>query len=199
MRLISQSNAQAALAPYHDTLRACVEAAWAHWQEIRSHFPLCSRSGRRHVMHEFILQEVRSRFGDTIGVKISERGRFLLTMENIVLRFKWVNQQFQTSNFATPSAIAFDTQLRLPGVPHGVRLTIGYQVNELETELVGVFIILSRGKDVLWKYEIGKDDGAQVIMFPQEHSPARPGSRIRPKKPKTPGDAQTPESGTEPK
>ena len=52
MRLISQSNAQGALAPYHDTLRACVEAAWAHWQEIRPHFPLCSRSGRRHVMHE---------------------------------------------------------------------------------------------------------------------------------------------------
>ena len=182
MSLIRENDAQGSLGPYHDGLRTSVVAAWAHWLKVLPEYPLCSRRGRRTNMNEFIVQEVRSQFGDMVGVNIIETksGRFLVTVEGIVLLFKHVDVGYKPSNYPTRESIAFNKQLPLPGVPKGPRLVIGYQLNALETELTGVFVILLKGNNVMWYYELGKAGGAVIEMFPE--SPAGP--RVVPKRPK---------------
>src|SRR5688572_30766142 len=106
MSLILKTDAQGSLGPYHDGLRACVAAAWAHWQARLSDFPLCSRSGRRMVMHEFIVQEVRSRFGDLITE--TKDGRFLVSIQGITILFKHVDSAFQPANYPTERSKKFN-------------------------------------------------------------------------------------------
>src|SRR6266545_1813142 len=181
MSLIRQSLAQAKLAPYIDVLRACVEAAWAHWMHVLPHFPVCPSRTRRAVMHAFILQEVQARFGDMPGVKMTEtrQGRFLVLVEGIVLLFKHVDGRLIPANYRTPGAIAFNQQLPLTGIPKGPRLVIGYRLNLLETELAAVHVIYLVGDEVMWDYEIGKDGGTVVELFPETPQ----GPRVTPKRP----------------
>jgi hypothetical protein len=189
MALISKSHAQGSLGPYHDGLYACVLAAWEHWKRLVSEFHGFSRVGRRNVLHEFIVQEARTRFGDVVGVKIKETksGRFLVRVERIVLFFKHVDSAFQPKNYPTEGAIAFSGQLPLPGVPKGPRVVIGYQLNELETELTSGSVIFLVGRKVMWDYEISKNTAGGVVipMFDERQKPPR-APRVRPKQPKQP-------------
>lgn len=186
MTSISSSDAQGSLGPYHDGLHACVMAAWGHWKRLMEEFHGFSPVGRRNVLHDFIVQEVRTRFGDVAGVRIKElkSGRFLVCVEGIVLIFKHVDSSLRPKNYPTKAALAFSKQLPLPAVPKGPRLVIGYQLNTLETELTKVSVIFLLGREVIWDYQISKgESGGQVIpLFTDQPKPPR----VRPKQPKQP-------------
>ena len=72
----------------------------------------------------------------------------------LVVRFKKVDEDLRTSNFPTPTALLFDSQAPLPGIPLGDRVTVGYLLNEFETSILGVFVILAKSDRVLWSYEL---------------------------------------------
>jgi len=96
-----------------------------------------------------------------------------------VLLFKHVDGRLIPANYRTPGAIAFNQQLPLTGIPKGPRLVIGYRLNLLETELAAVHVIYLVGDEVMWDYEIGKDGGTVVELFPETPQ----GPRVTPKRP----------------
>jgi len=181
MATIRKDDAQGRLGPYHDGLRACVVAAWDHWLRTMGEFPGASRRGRRTILHEYIVAEVRTRYGDVPGVKIRElkSGRFLIVVEGLVLLFKHVDSALRPSNYPTKTAIAFNQQMPLPEVPRGSRLIIGYQLNEFETALSGIHVIMMLDTTVNWSYELGKEGGEVLDMFRPDGRPKEP--RVRQK------------------
>jgi hypothetical protein len=168
---ISIESAQASLSFLHDKFRETVQDAWVKFvSEVLPLFPLCTIRFRRNAMYDLMIQKARPLFQDVDKVSLQEtkRGRILLTVRSqygpIVLRFKKVDQQLKTANYPTQGSLDFDNQQPdLPGIPRGARLTIGYEMNEEETELRGVYVICSTGKTVHWDYPLMQEQGGQLV------------------------------------
>lgn len=176
------------LRPYHADLAGAVDEAFRRWRrKVARHFPGCTLRGKRTILHELIQQEVRSRFDQQRGVRIidTEKGHFLLVvngtgeMPPIILRFKHLDDRKRTRNYPTKGAMKYDMQLSLRGIPKGVRLNIGYQLNEEESELVAILVTRAKGRRVLWDYPLSKT--AEIVTFPQQANLPLTGSRRRAK------------------
>jgi hypothetical protein len=76
--------------------------------------------------------------------------------------FKQIGEDRLPKNFPTEGAKMFARQGWLEGVPPGVRLTLGYRVNHLGTELAEVCVLcLSSLKHALWHIDI-EESGAEI-------------------------------------
>ena len=166
MRLIDRDTAQVLLTTYHADLRECVETGWRSWSaHVRPTMPMPFPRVLANCVHQYAADEARRRFGQDPRVEIKEEmARFLLCIDKrALLRFKRLDDAMQTSNYPTPSAVLFDRQTVLPHVPLLSRLTVGYRLNQAETELASVHIVLAKGRRILWDYEIEKGSGAVVV------------------------------------
>ena len=170
MGIISEEQGRAAIEPMHDDLYTCVNGAWEHWKKKFEpelvHFDARTRAS---IIHDLIVGEVKTRLGDHSEVQIRKaRGRWLLCFaeHSMVVHFKKLDREFRTSNARTETAFKFSHQLPLPGVPEGVRLTVGYRLNAVATELLGVWVVLAVGRKVEWKYEMPAPQTAIVEQLP---------------------------------
>jgi hypothetical protein len=167
---------QRVLEPYHDALHACVIAAWKRWKEdfaprLQLPYPRC----RANVIYDLMIEEARKRFSGLPEVAIVEGvQRALLSVGDLLLRFKKVDDQLHTRNYPTQGALQYDAQLRLPGVPRGTRVTIGYRVDEFRQQLSAIFVILAAGRRVLGAYELLPNEGLSFAPTPLPMAPIVP-------------------------
>jgi len=192
MTPISKVQAQQQIGPYHDRIAEAVYSAWDKLvQEVLALFPGATVRFKRNAMYELMIQKARPLFEDVDGLKLIEtkRGRILLIVKSaanpLILRFKKVNNKFETSNYPTQESLAYDNQMPyLPGIPPGARITVGYVMNEQETELRSVHIICSKGNIVYWDYPLSRE-GATVEVVPATPFlpalPSPPERRVRAK------------------
>ena len=154
--IIDESAARAVLAPLHDEFFGVIDSAWSRFQAGPA--TLTQRPSNRYranAMADLMVDEARQRFGDRTGVRILEGDRFLLNVENCVLvQFKKVDQELLSANYQTPTAVAFDGQRTLPGLPDVSRITIGYQPDVAWSEISSVVVLLRRGRHLMWNYEL---------------------------------------------
>ena len=180
---VSKDEVSELLAPYNEHIYHAVHGAWEKLiNSILPMFPACTVRYRRNAMYELMIQMARPLFHDLSGIELveSKRGRILLVVNrrdaNLVVRFKKIDNKFLTSNYPTQGSLAFDHQMPgLPGIPSGSRITVGYLMNDDETQLIGVFIIFAKGTSVQWQYELlpnGKT--AEIYAFPQPALPMQP-------------------------
>jgi hypothetical protein len=103
-------------------------------------------------MHDLIVDEARRIFKTNV---VKARGRWLLTAAtDLVLQFKKVNGRGRTSNIPTDAALEFATQLELPGIPSGTRVTLGYRLNREGTEVQDVRLVATNGIALIWNEEM---------------------------------------------
>jgi hypothetical protein len=120
--------------------------------------PDCPKRTRRAVMWTLLLNEARTRFGDDqdIHFKETRQGHFFILVPDalrgisILLRFKFLDNELHTRNYPTQTAIDYNKQMPLPGIPQGVRVDLGYRPNQDETALNGIFAVWSFGLQKLW-------------------------------------------------
>src|SRR5574341_1551067 len=162
MAPISKEQAQQRIGPHHDRIAEAVYSAWDKLvQDVLPLFPGSTVRFRRNAMYELMIQKGRPLFEDIKGLRLVETktGRILLIVKDstgpLILRFKKVNDKFETSNYPTQESLDFDNQTPdLPGIPSGTRITVGYVMNEQETELRSVHIICSKRNRVYWDYPL---------------------------------------------
>lgn len=156
------------LEPFHDELHACVAAAWRRWKdEFAPRLQLPYLRCRANVIYDLMIEEARKRFSGSPDVTIVEDvQRALLVIGDLLLRFKKVDDQLHTRNYPTQGALQFDGQLRLPGIPRGTRVTVGYRIDELQQKLSAVLIVLAVGGRVQGAYEILPDESAAFAPRP---------------------------------
>jgi len=154
MGILVESGARKLLTEVEFDLRECVVAGWARWvREVAPLFSACTSRGRANIVWEFIVDEARRRFP---GVTVSEDdGRFVLLFhQQITIAFKKLSVDGVPRNYPTQTALTFARQPELPHMFDFARVTVGYELNELGTELTSVSANCFNGPCVVWRYEL---------------------------------------------
>ena len=151
-------------------LATCYRVAWEKYNNLAR--PLAVLAGPISIatwFREMVLHEVRETVVRRRGVTARDKhGRFLLEInQQVLLQFKKLGPDFSTSNIETATSRAFDRQLVLPGITLP-RVTVGYQLNELWTEIEGIWLVFNIGKDNIWAHnlETGVEETPPPLPFP---------------------------------
>lgn len=166
--IISEESARDVLDDRHDALFRTVTRAFERIQDGPITLTKIPHIGHlTNAMHALMLDEARDRFSETLGVEIIEGQTFLLKFDDRVLvRFKKVNRELETSNYPTQRARAFDAQNSLADVPALPRITIGYETDPVWSKLQSVTVVFSLRKIPMWNYELtGRSENERVHAF----------------------------------
>lgn len=137
--------------------------AWRTWiTSILRYLPDCPKRTRRAVIWTLLLNEARARFGDDANIVFREtrQGHFFFQIPgsnsagSILIRFKFLTEDLHTRNYPTETALDYNRQIPLPGIPAGIRIDVGYRLNADETALIGIFAVWSVGLTKLWVYQL---------------------------------------------
>ena len=165
---ITEDQAKEILSPYHHTLHNCIIEAWksfhAKCYEIKHIF---SSRTQASAIFDFIKSNVTQTFHGNKKVSISEkRGLFLVNFENkVVVRFKKLKNN-KASCIPTRQTLDFFKQLELPGIPSPERFIIGYQLNNIKTEIKNISVVYPKSSNQnYWSYDL-EPCVAQVIETP---------------------------------
>ena len=111
---------------------------------------------RASIIGDGFYQQIAETMGSDLGIKLGDyrRQRYILFDGELVLRFKKLDQHYQSRNYPTQQAKRWNVQLRLPGMPPFARLEIGYQVDLTGTWPTGIFVLLRFGDAVQWLWQV---------------------------------------------
>jgi len=126
-------------------------------------------------MHDLMIAEAGRRLTHVPGVKLKVRAKrtLLCLPDGFVLQFKKLDDQRLPRNYPTRLAIAFSHQFFLPGLAPGQkRLTLGYRLNELGTELRDVSIVCAKGSKILYGWSLNEPTMQQGELIPFSPAPA---------------------------
>lgn len=168
--LISESDAQPLLAPFHQAIGAAITKAFEEWKTVV--LPLLPQFTEA-AQSSFILcaleRELRTQLGAHPDLKFSPVGadRFGIRIkETVLIRFKKINDALTTSNVRTSRSEKFDRQLDLPGLPQMPRITIGYRLTADNASITALWVALFKGTKRLWHYELVADGAGVVSIAP---------------------------------
>jgi hypothetical protein len=90
------------------------------------------------------------------------RGRWLWRVAaDLVVQFKMLGSAGLPRNFPTPAALAFDAQTVLTHMPAGMRVTLGYTLDEDSGEVMSVRVVAQDGPRSLFSFE---PDAVQAVL-----------------------------------
>jgi hypothetical protein len=123
---------------------------------------------RANVLYDLMVIQARIEFRGIRGaVMIDTRdGVTLLEIDQkILLRFKKLDDDSLPSNYPTVRARDYDMGEDLPGIPSSPqRLTLGYRLNQLQTEIKDVLISNSMGGRLLYDIILEEPKGGITIV-----------------------------------
>jgi hypothetical protein len=139
--ILDESEAEELLRPIASSLRASVEDAFTHYKErVAPVLPgLVTPTTRANVMHDLIVDQLRLRWPD----HVFEAGkRWLLRIaSDVVMQVKKLDEDRLPCNYPTRKAVTFARQEFLAEMPPATRLTLGYRLNDLRTELAETTVL----------------------------------------------------------
>lgn len=158
-------------------LLRCHERAMEIYNEkFRPILPLCDPRRMPTILHELIIQEARRAFTDIVGVVPRDPSigdRYLLEVDHrLIVQFKKFTKDFRTENNPTQTSRRFDEQELGPGLPPYARLTAGYQLDEYNTAMSGVFLAFVVGYSCPWHHDLRTGEHDLSLDFPQPEGPS---------------------------
>ena len=123
------------------------------------------KSARAIIINQYWYQFANLALGDDAGVvlRIDKLQRFLAIDERIILRFKLIDNNFQSSNYPTQRAIKWRLQRPFAGIPPCERLELGYRLDITGTVIRDAFVLLKVGDRIVWMWQVG---GEKIDIFP---------------------------------
>ena len=181
---ISESQSRLVVGRHQGRFRRVITRAWERWRRIASLVADPTPRGRANMIWELMIEEARNAFDGVAGASvITANSRTVLRLrepgsEEMLFQFKKLDDRNRPSNYPTQTALRFDRQLPLPGFPV-TRLTVGYQLNDLATEIRDIIVVCMGGRRTEWSISI-LEPTAEVVPLT---TPASQPSRLRPKLP----------------
>lgn len=182
--IIPEEDVRSALAPHESRLYAVVENAFRRWlaDGVRLVANPTARM-RANVIHDLMIEEARVRFDGVPGVDLIEaNARKMLILapgaiaNPLLVQFKKLTEKNTPTNYPTQTAMRFDLQQPLPGIAQTGRVTIGYHLDSLGTELLSVLAVYMNGTAPAWSYPLEKSTATVLPMRPAKSPP-----RLKPK------------------
>jgi hypothetical protein len=133
------------------------------------------------AVRDYVVDKLRVRHSETM---LYVGQRWVLVDRGLVVQFKMIDEKGRTKNYPTRTAVDYDRQLEMPGFPPGMRVTAGYRLDELATEVVEVSMVARVGKSVVWREAITVNQGELFnAQAPKESTSQRKKTRkFQPKK-----------------
>lgn len=174
---ISIDAARALLKPHEPLLLACLQTAWRKWLAISSTFVLPEQRTRTNTVWQYAVDEARTLFANIKGIRFLETDGFMIAVENqVAIRFKHLSCGKRTANYPTKRARSVDAQRDVLGIPSKAPvLTVGYELNQLKTELADVIVLYAVNNLSEWEYSLL--NGATVVQLPLLPKPAAPAAK----------------------
>lgn len=134
------------------------------------------------ICHDHIVEGIRNEFEGVEGVRFyTRKSLFLMNIKDqLVLRFKKFNKNLLASGINTQQLELFNNQSLLQQEfdnmpPYGL-LHVGYTVNNLSTNLNGVYITYRYGRKNIWTWDLSElEKSTKVVTVPsrQKDTPRR--------------------------
>lgn len=188
---VSREEARAILDPYLEKLHTCISTAVSTYQTMDPHYrAILSPRSRATFISDFMKQRAFELLAQIPGLRPSfQRGQFLVYVEDkLRLRLKKLDKQKRPSNYLTRRALSFlnTNQSALSfedEAPPITDVVAGYQWNEHQTSLEGIFVVCPEGRGLRWDFEVTATtvEGTVVDMPVQSEEAQRPVRRVKPK------------------
>lgn len=151
-----------------DRLTKLGRATLNAWDRYRARFaPIMAKPPARlraTAMHALMVEEMEKLFA---GEVIYRAGRALIcSVPGLVLQCKKLNDRGVPQNYPTPTALRFARQLKIPGIPQGTRLTVGYILNSIGSDIAEIRLLAQDGNRVAWSREISVNQTVMPIFAP---------------------------------
>lgn len=168
---ISQEEAEKILEPHKNQFRDCVINAWNDYNNYYSDVKhKHSARTRANILYDHMVDSARLKFDGMSEISLIDiNGSFLISIGNmLIIRFKKLDNEMKSRNYPTQQALAFMDQLTLPGIPVAARLIVGYQLNELQTNIKSILVTCPNGSQIDWHSELKGETSENLIKFPGE-------------------------------
>jgi len=171
------------LEPLHGHIRAIFRAAEARWleipEDIRGILKLDKRT-HANVMWQFLVHEAKTIFtGTSVSAKPGVNTIRFSCGNALLMRFKKISEQGISSNYPTQTALEFNMQMVLPGMPEAMRVDLGWVADSTTLAFTELRVVERRGGAVAWMYSIPDADEATDTVTALQPLPVDGGSRVR--------------------
>jgi hypothetical protein len=159
------------LGPIYAHIREAILEAFRYRQtryaeELSTH----TARTRASLLNDLIIFRFMQRKLREIGIRVFKiNNRILFDIRGeLILHFKKLNGQLQSSNLQTEFAYAFTRQQELPGIPTKLlRLVAGYVPSKDWTAITGVYVTLPKGNKVEWSRSL-MDQADNITNLPNQ-------------------------------
>src|ERR1039458_2691560 len=164
----TESAVRSRLERIHPILADASHAAFQRWLKI----PTSQRAALDHprtfanVIWGFFCAEATTRLASESGITLTHKYNTLgiVVDDELMLRFKRVNRQGLSRNYATQTSLRFYGQIEIPGIPATcARAEIGWREDEVRLGLAALEVVMRDGKAVAWHYSILEEGATSVV------------------------------------
>lgn len=175
MTVLTKTEVQVTLSPYHSLIRGVVDDAWAEVKQTRALrgeaglAPLLYSRTTANLMFDAIARRAIPAFHAEAAARLLiEAQTFKVLVGGVVLRFKKGGDDKLGCNIPTQAALAFtDADGVLPGMPPECgKVEVIWQANAIGTALDCVLVVARDGDRKLWEYEITPEPSTGVVPLP---------------------------------
>lgn len=176
MGMPSQSEVREALGVVEVQVMEILERCWRRYAEMLfSPYRVDSPRTRANILWDWFTGEAKLKLAAIPGVRVELQPNtvWYFVDEMFLLRFKKLTHDGFTSNYPTQAALAYhDQQEDLEGIPPVWRLDVGYILDQTETAIDDVRVVLRNGNRVEWQYSLFDEPSANVVSL--TGSPSKP-------------------------
>ncbi len=179
--LLSREQALAHLQPYLELLNQCIDDGWSAWKTHYAHRShILDGRPRAAIVYAEIVNRALEVFQGLEGVRVVRRPGSLMIYigEDVTIRFKKMRRDGRCSNIKTVTQIRFLAQLQLPGMVDGTLVHAGYQLDNLQQNVVRKAIVCQLYEKVLWDIEL-TGVPAELVTMPPVDSVGKPSAEPR--------------------
>lgn len=149
---LTQNEVAEILRPHYDRLWRCGALPFYKYLEQYPNTAIHNLRTRANIVHDLMVHQARLEFGEVRNARIIDLQHpylrtFVEINERILLRFKKLDETKHAKNYPTKFVRDYEQDRDLPGIPpRAHRLTLGYRLNLLQTEVLDVLITSFLGK-----------------------------------------------------
>lgn len=164
-------------------LAGCLYKAWDTYnnypKELKVHHTPRSRAS---LIHDHAVAYAMECFESRIGSSCHMINKLFIVAfsHGIAVRFKKLDECLRASNIATQQSIDFMSQVPLPAIDIPINLHVGYKLNQLETDIEGIYITQpTSAYSNAWFFELEYDRSAAISATVSSiTTPSPSGSRV---------------------
>ena len=155
---ISEEWAKGRLAAHEPYLAYCVHHGWQRFlREVPStvRTDLTAR-GQANIVWDLMatVADVNVSATEGLYLKRSNNSMFIVVEDEVIVRFKKLNEGGESANIQTELQIEYRDQLPLPGLGDLPRLDVGYRLDGTGMDYEAVMVSCPSGRGSAWHYEI---------------------------------------------